>query len=140
MSHGQGKAVRNSLIPFFNFQQSIWLTFAYVYLTVLSTSVVKCSSRHTPWSNVGLRALLKGPNSCADLGHTRDRTTDLARSKSISLTATLQAAFRILLTAPPTRRIHYSNRATGIGLGDGQSQSGGGVRYTGRFLNQWEGL
>ena len=29
--------------------------------------LIRLSRRHTPWSNVGLRALAQGPNSCADL-------------------------------------------------------------------------
>ena len=28
--------------------------------------MIRLSRRHTPWSNVGLRGLAQGPNSCAD--------------------------------------------------------------------------
>ena len=43
--------------------------------------LIRLSRRHTPWSNVGLRALLKGPTAVQILSyliHTGDRTTDLA--------------------------------------------------------------
>ena len=49
--------------------------------------LIRLSSRHTPWSNVGLRALLKGQQLCRSYhGRTWDQTTDLCGSKSSSLT------------------------------------------------------
>ena len=49
--------------------------------------LIRLSRRHTPWSNVGLRALLKGPTAvlCRSYrGHTRDRTTDLAGPSQVA--------------------------------------------------------
>ena len=41
--------------------------------------LIRLSRRQTPWSNVGLRGLLKGQQLCRSYhGHTWDRTTDLA--------------------------------------------------------------
>ena len=43
------------------------------------------SPRHTPWSNVGLRALLKAQQLCRSYhGHTKDRTTDLAGPSQVA--------------------------------------------------------
>ena len=54
--------------------------------------LIRLSRRHTPWSNVGLRALLKGPTAVriSSWPH-RGSNRRPCGSKSISLTATLQA-------------------------------------------------
>ena len=42
--------------------------------------LIRPSKRHTPWSDVGLRASLKGPTAVRILSWpTRDRTADLAK-------------------------------------------------------------
>ena len=47
--------------------------------------LIRLSRRHTPWSNVGLRALLKGQQLCrSDRGQTGDRTADLAAPSQVA--------------------------------------------------------
>ena len=48
--------------------------------------LIRLSRRHTPWSNVGLRALLKGPTAVQIFyrGRTWDRTTDLAGPSQVA--------------------------------------------------------
>ena len=47
--------------------------------------LIRLSRRHTPWSNVGLRTLLKGQQLCRSyLGHTRDWTTNLAGPSQVA--------------------------------------------------------
>ena len=55
--------------------------------------LIRQSRRHTPWSNVGLRALLKGPTAVQILSWPHQRSSHQpCRSKSSSLTTMLQAA------------------------------------------------
>ena len=54
--------------------------------------LIRLSRRHTPWSNVGLRALLKGPTAVQILSWPQlGSNHQPCRSKSSSLTTTLQA-------------------------------------------------
>ena len=60
--------------------------------------LIRLSRRHTPWSNVGLRALLKGPTAVQILSWPRQGSNhQTCGSKSISLTTTLQAALQVKL-------------------------------------------
>ena len=57
--------------------------------------LIRLSRRHTPWSNVGLRALLKGPTAVQILSWPHQGSNHQpCGSKSSSLTTTLQAAPR----------------------------------------------
>ena len=52
--------------------------------------LIRLGRRHTPWSNVGVKGLAQGANSCADFlyflyhGRTWDRTTDLAGPSQVT--------------------------------------------------------
>ena len=55
--------------------------------------LIRPSGRHTPWNNVGLRALLKGQQLCRSYqGPHQGSNQRPCGSKSSSLTTTLQAA------------------------------------------------
>ena len=57
--------------------------------------LIRLSRRHTPWSNVGLRALLKGPTAVQILSWPNQGSKHRpCGSKSSSLTTTLQATLQ----------------------------------------------
>ena len=67
---------------------------------------IRLSRRHTTWSNVGLRALLKGPTAVQIFSWPHQASNHRpCRSKSSTLTTTLQTAPRICRNAVEIKRM-----------------------------------
>ena len=87
---GGGGAIHTTVVHYFFFLHYMSLADAFVQSDL---QLIRLSRRYTPWSNVGLRALLKGSAAVWILLRPHQGSNHRpCGSKSSSLTATLQAA------------------------------------------------